>query len=381
MRMIEKTPHNKKRILIFISSYYPLVGGAEVAIREIARRLSDSFEFDLITARLDEDWLAYEEIENVHVHRVGFGGRAISKILSPFLGMLKVFELKKKYAYQSFWPMMITYTCGAAYLANMFSKERVPIVLTLQEGDSEKYLKTKWLGLIDLSWKLALKRTDMLTTISTYLRGRAHSLGYKGESEIVRNGVAFDHFTKTQVTWSEKHVRLITTSRLVEKNAVDQVIRALTLLPEHVVFQVLGTGPLERDLKILTEELGLSKRVEFVGFVDHKEMPEYLQNAHLYIRPSRSEGLGVSFMEAMAAELPVIATAVGGIPDFLTDYETGIFCEVDNPDSIAEAVLYLIDNKSAREDIVQKAKELMKKEYDWDEVALQMARIFSKVGK
>ena len=57
----------------------------------------------------------------------------------------------------------------------------------------------------------------------------------------------------------------------------------------------------------------------FWGQVDHKEMPKYLKISDVFTRPSRSEGFGISFVEAMAAEIPVVATQEGGLADFLFD--------------------------------------------------------------
>jgi len=64
--------NNKKKILIFSTAYCPFVGGAEVAVKEITDRLGEDFEFDMITARLDNSLPRYEKIGNVDVHRVGF---------------------------------------------------------------------------------------------------------------------------------------------------------------------------------------------------------------------------------------------------------------------------------------------------------------------
>ena len=87
------------------------------------------------------------------------------------------------------------------------------------------------------------------------------------------------------------------------------------------------------------------------------------------MRPSLSEGLGNSFIEAMAAGVPVIGTQVGGIPDFLRDKETGFFCEVRNPKSIAEKVKEILENNELRANVIKNAQELVTKNYDWDLVA------------
>jgi glycosyltransferase involved in cell wall biosynthesis len=182
---------------------------------------------------------------------------------------------------------------------------------------------------------------------------------------------------------------LITTSRLVKKNGVDTVIRALPLLPKDVTFRVLGTGPEEDALKALARELHVEERVEFVGYVSHAEMPSHLHKADIFVRPSRSEGFGNSFVEAFAAGLPVIATQVGGIADFLYDAKrnpdkqtTGWAVDVESPEHIAAAVKDILHKPEKTEEIVARAHKLAVETYDWDIVAKAMrGQVFDSVLK
>jgi glycosyltransferase involved in cell wall biosynthesis len=109
-------------------------------------------------------------------------------------------------------------------------------------------------------------------------------------------------------------------------------------------------------------------------------MSKYLHASDIFIRPSLSEGFGNSFIEAMASRVPVIATPVGGIIDFLKDGETGLFCEVKNPKSIAQKVEKLIKDKESREYIVRNAYEMVKNKYDWNIIANDMKnKVFLKM--
>jgi 1,2-diacylglycerol 3-alpha-glucosyltransferase len=92
-----------------------------------------------------------------------------------------------------------------------------------------------------------------------------------------------------------------------------------------VDLKVLGDGPLESDLKSLIKSLNLDTRVELTGHISQSDLPEYLEKASIFVRPSLSEGQGISFIEAMAAGLPVVATRVGGIPDFLRKMERLVY--------------------------------------------------------
>lgn len=384
-----------KKVLIFSTAYYPFVGGAEVAIKEITDRIPDVF-FDLITAKLDYKILkskgafdTLEKIGNVNVYRLGFGFKTLDKILLPFWGAIFALRLNAKNNYKYFWCIMASFGSGAAYIANILRFWKpIPIILTLQEGDSEEHFAKRWFGLINLSWKLALKRTKILTVLSLYLGERARKFGYKGEIKIIPNGVDIEKFElrsmnyelreemRKELELKKEDVALITTSRLVLKNGMGDVIRALKFLPENIKFIILGEGELREKLQNLAKELKVSDRVIFKGFVSHKEMLKYLKACDVFIRPSLSEGMGNSFIEAMACRLPVIATPVGGIIDFLAENETGYFCRPGNLESIAETIKKVISDPNKNK-IIENAYQMVKKKYDWNLIAKQMNVVFN----
>lgn len=382
---LQKKP--KKRVLIFSTAYYPFYSGAEIAIKEITERLSDTYEFDLITVRFKRAWPKTEKIGAVWVYRVGFGVYPfLDKLLSPFFGALLTRKLQQKHPYDFFWTMMATFTSGAAYLAAVLQKNPVPIVLTLQEGDSEAHIAYKRFGLIGLSWKLALAHSTMVTVISTYLEKRARQFGFTKTIALIPNGVDYTRFTLVHAHEHSKQIReshgipldattLITTSRLSHKNAIDVVLHALVSLP-GVHFLILGNGEDEKKLQALATRLGLTKRAHFVGFVEQEHIPAYLGSADIFIRPSRSEGQGISFLETMAAGVPIIATQVGGIADFLFDSvrnplkePTGFAVDVDSPEQIVDAVNAIVGNPNETARVVENAKQLVREHYDWNQIA------------
>jgi glycosyltransferase involved in cell wall biosynthesis len=380
-----------KRVLIFSTAYFPHVGGAEVAIREITDRLVGEYECDLICARFDKSLAKTERIGAVTVYRVGPGIRILDKLLSPFLGAFLALRLDRKRQYDLYWAMMATYGSGGAYIANILRFWRkVPIVLTLQEGDPPEYIRSKWFGLLGLSWRLALSQSSAVTVISSYLGELAKEFGYKGEPVLIPNGVDTELFgqdvsneriekTKKKVGKKEGETWLITTSRLVKKNAIDDVVRALALMPPSVHFLVLGTGPDEMKLKALTSELGVEGRIHFYGFVEYKDLPVFYRACDIFIRPSRSEGMGNSFIEAMAAGIPVIGTNEGGIKDFLHHEETGWVGEKDNPRGIAFLVNEIMKNPEEQRRITFEAKKLIQERYTWNTIAPAMKAVFDQM--
>ncbi len=384
----------KKKILIFSTAYYPFVGGAEVAIKEITDRISPDYEFDLITARLDKKLSKRERVGNVDIYRVGLGYKILDKLWLPFGGAILTRRLNQRQDYFSFWAVMVSFASGAPYIFNIFrrisGKNRVPIVLTLQEGDSENHLQFKWFGLISLSWRLALRRTALLTGISNFLINRAKKHGYLGESILVPNGVDLKLFTEeikgevknkliTHFDKKSDDVYLVSCGRLTHKNGIDTIIKSLKFLPRNVSLVLIGKGELRNKLEKEVLKLNLKDRVKFVGFIPYKDLPKYYSICNIFIRPSRSEGFGNAFIEAMASKLPVIASPVGGIVDFIDDQETGLFCAPDNPQSIVKVVNLLLKESSLRERIVKNAYNRVILRYSWDDVAKEMALVFNRI--
>ncbi|MCH8889176.1 glycosyltransferase family 4 protein [Patescibacteria group bacterium] len=401
-----------KKVLIFSLAYYPKhVGGAEVAIKEITDRIDErDIEFHMVTLRFDSTLPKVEKVGNVLVHRIGFTTKNpqmadlrsfplhLNKILFQFLAAWKASRLHKKYKYDAVWAMM-AHSCGVP--AGIFKtfNTNIPYILTLQEGDPPEYIERK-MALIKPLFRRGFTKADIIQTISTFLSKWARDMEFNGPIEIIPNAVNTSHFSqnyseediktvKSEIGKKEKDVYIVTTSRLVHKNAVDDVISALPKLPKNVKFLIFGTGPDEKTLRALAKKEEVEKRVIFYGQIDRNVMPKYLKACDIFIRPSRSEGMGISFVEAFAAELPVIATQEGGISDFLFDEKrnpdkeaTGWAVDKDSPEQIRDAVQDIIDHPENVAKVIKNAKELAFSKYDWNIIAKDMkTKVFNKVFK
>lgn len=392
-----------KKVLVFSVTYYPkFVGGAEVAVKEITDRIKDrEYEFHMVTLRLDKSLPREEKIGNVFIYRVGFSGNIknafdsikfplqLNKYFFPFLAAWKALKLHKQNNFALVWSIMANYAGFGALLFKML-KPQIPLLLTLQEGDPIDYIRGRVLPVYPF-FRQIFKRADVIQAISRYLSDFGVSMGFKGDPLVVPNGVDIKKFN-IEISKEEKlkireklglkkdDFALITASRLVVKNGVGDVIQALPKLPGNVKFLVFGEGQLKRDLKNLADTLHVSERVFWGGFVSHDDLPRYLQVCDIFIRPSLSEGFGNSFVEAMAAGLPVIATPVGGIVDFLFEGRTGYFCQPEDSGSIAEAVRKVMADPNKNK-VTENALRMVKEKYDWGIISLQMKEIFNRTAK
>jgi glycosyltransferase involved in cell wall biosynthesis len=358
-----------KKILIFSMAYLPHVGGAEVAIKELTSRIHD-IEFHMVTMCFSPAEPREEKIDNVIVHRVGIpGSTLIHKFLFQIFSYIPALRLHRREHFDATWAMM-AHSAGVPAALFKLNQPRVPMLMTLQEGDPPAQIERTMLPLWPL-FSRAFTHADHIQVISHFLGQWARKRGFYGPLDVIPNGVDTAKFSGEKV--AHQGTVLITASRLVYKNAIDEIIKALPTLSIDIRLQIAGTGPDESSLKQLAEKLNVSSRVEFLGHVDHSNLPALLHGADIFIRPSRSEGMGNAFIEAMAAELPVIGTPVGGIPDFLTDGETGFVVEVDSPASIVAAIERILQDHGRTQEVVRKAKALSA-QYDWDMLAVRMRK-------
>ena len=363
----------KKRVLIFSTAYLPLIGGAEIAVKEITDRLPD-YDFVLITAKLKKELQTEEWIGNVKVVRIGKGDR-LDKLRLIWSGPETAIKLG---SFDMIWSIMASYG-GLAALKYKEKNKTIPLLLTLQEGDSMSRIYSKMI----FCWrrfKRLFRFADRIQVISNYLGDWARSMGAKCPVDIVPNGVDIEKFRNQKINIKNGKT-IITVSRLEKKNGIEDLIRAFIYLPEDYKLVVIGIGSLEAKLKRIAARLGLVDRVRFLGNIEHGDIPFYLWTSDVFCRPSLSEGLGNAFLEAMAAGLPVVATSVGGIPDFLKDRETGLFCRVNNSKDIAEKIKIIFEDNILRDNLIKNAKKIVEEKYNWTIISQEMSKIFAELIK
>lgn len=399
-----------KRVLIFSLAYYPHMSGAEIAVREITDRISrDDIEFHLICNRYDTSLPKTERVGNVHVHRIGFGryGVGIAETYGPLFYLAKVFfiplaalkarTLYRTHRFDGLWAVMayMTFPVTLLYVLGV----RIPYVLTLQEGDPFERVFERWhILLVRPLLSYGIRHATVVQAISSFLGGWARRAGFDGPLEMIPNGVDVAHFSKAlspegtaalrkKLLGERSGTLLMHVGRIVPKNGIGDIIEALTYLPSDISFVQIGAGPDKERLRAHAEKIGVSDRVQFLGCMDHRELPKYLHAADVFAQPSLSEGMGNVFIEAFAASVPVIATQVGGIADFLYDPErnpdhppTGRAVDPHDPKGIARAVLAYLEDRETRTRIVQNASVLASERYDWSRIAGDMrTRVFSRI--
>lgn len=128
----------------------------------------------------------------------------------------------------------------------------------------------------------------------------------------------------------------------------------------------------------MSDSMSISKKVEFLGWVTHSQIPKFLSKLDIFVMPSigTSETFGVSACEASAMELPVIASKVGGLPEVVKHNETGLLVAPKDTKAIANAIITLIKSPKMRRRMGKKGRALVKRYYNWQENVKEMENLY-----
>ncbi|MGZ8687768.1 MAG: glycosyltransferase family 4 protein [Gaiellaceae bacterium] len=215
---------------------------------------------------------------------------------------------------------------------------RKPLVVQLWGSDVELAKRLPWL------FRPVLRRARTVVCASTALAADARALGAR-DVRVIPSGVD----VPSRVAPPDEPPHVLYVGRLSDEKGVRELAEATAGLPLVVV----GDGPL-RDVLPQT-----------VGFVPHEELGPYYERAAVVVVPSRREGYGVAAREGMAYGRPVVATAVGGLPDAIEDGVTGLLVPPGDPRALRAALERLLGDAKLRASLGAVAREHAQVSFAW----------------
>ena len=199
--------------------------------------------------------------------------------------------------------------------------------------------------------------------------------------KIVRCGIDFDayHFNAR----NKKEIKnLVYVGRLDVEKGVPVLISSMSILKEKgydVKLTLLGDGPDRGYLEKIADNSGVSKQIDFRGFVSQEVVADTLAKSDVFVLPSFAEGIPVSLMEAMAIGVPVIATDVGGVTELVVDQETGQVVHASDEKGLAAAIARYVDDQAFYRKISEQAREKVMQEFDIDDQVDILAGLFRPI--
>jgi glycosyltransferase involved in cell wall biosynthesis len=249
------------------------------------------------------------------------------------------------------------------------------IIITSHGGDIYG-LKNKYLKYL-IRW--ALNNSDFINPVSHPIKNKILKMNINKSIPIrvLSMGVETEKFYKEKENKSLKNEYklkkyLLFVGRLSEKKGVRYLIKAIPLILKkypQIKLLIIGEGKEKNRLISLSNKLNIGKNVIFAGNIPNNELLKFYSGAEMFIGPSivakygDTEGLGLTFIEAMLCKCPVIGTRVGGISDVIIHEETGLLIDKENPEQLANAVIRLLKDKNSREKMTKNAKEYAEEKY------------------
>lgn len=232
----------------------------------------------------------------------------------------------------------------------------------------------------------SINESDGVTAVSDYLRQETYDhFEVTKDIEVIPNFIDTDrfvrqdkeHFKQALCPNGEKVIVHISNFRPV-KNA-QQVVEVFSRLRDdlHVKLLLVGDGPDRVPTERKARELGVFDDVRFLGKQDPVE--EILSIADVFLMPSGSETFGLAALEAMACEVPVVATDVGGLPELIVHGETGFLCPLDDVEEFTECTRMLLNDDDLHDEMAAAARKRAVETFDIDRVVPLYEEYYERV--
>ncbi len=329
---------------------YPTYGGSGVIATELGKALAKRghaihFISYAIPIRLDEfiENIFFHEVETTNYPLFEFPLYTLS-LASKMIEVAKFEKLDLLHVHYA-----IPHATSGFLAKTILGKEKPRIITTLHGTDITLVgLEPSFLPVL----KFSIEQSDGVTAVSRFLREKTMTnYGITKDIEVIPNFVDTEkynkipscHFRKQMAPKDEKVLVHISNFRAVKR--VPDVIKIFDQVRKKIPAKLLlvGDGPDRSNCELLCRELGITDLVKFLG--KQLELVEILSASDLFLMPSQSESFGLSALEAMACEVPVVSTSVGGLPELQIHGETGYIAEIGDIDRMARYAIELLTNE------------------------------------
>ena len=370
----------KRRGLMIIHNFRPgPTGGAELQAERLANKLVELGHPMQILTRLTVPEALPEEISHgVKIHRVDF---PLAYEVTTGVENTFKFLVKHRHTFDVLHAhMAYGHAVVADVVAHSFGKKCIIKIACLGEyGEMYTFSQCP-----RFNWALEiLHQADALIAISRDVEEDLLRWGFPQQRiRRIPNGVDTAYFKPHHSFPTRKPVRFILMGRRHPQKGIDLALQAARLLQAqglsdqfHISFY--GAEYPEYDYAQMAQQLGVIDNVAFFPF--QEKILDIYQAAHCLILPSRGEGLSNSLLEAMAMELPVIATQVSGTVDVVTDGEDGLLIPPEAPEALAQAMAMVIQQPDLALRLGQQARRKMLRGFSLDSVAQQYSELYNSL--
>jgi glycosyltransferase involved in cell wall biosynthesis len=352
----------------------PRIGGIEVFTFELGKKLAEKgIGTTIVAARMPGEKL-HEQVDGVDVRRVKAMRTRLCLKPSMLPGIHRLIEKAK--------PDVIHANDGMTSFYTTFAFREMKTLVTVHGiGFTKSDWPTPFRQFIRLYQLASVRNATMVTTTDETTASVLRET--RDDVEVVPSGVNIGMFEEAWRTRSRKQkrgrVRVLYVGRLIKGKGFDLFMNSLEHLDKELAgnaeFVVVGNGPLAR---LISEKGGSSPSVRWLGELPHASMPKCFAQADLLVSPSRSEGLPMALLEAMAAGVPIVCSEVGGVKSYFDDTRITPI-ESLTSEGVARAIEEALKEEERTQERAQKARRLIEERFSWDRTAEQYIEIYKKL--
>jgi N-acetyl-alpha-D-glucosaminyl L-malate synthase BshA len=272
----------------------------------------------------------------------------------------------------------------SAYLAKkMIQNDKFRVVTTLHGTDITLVgLEPSFLSVM----KFSIEKSDGVTAVSRHLKEKTlTNYAINKEIDVIPNFVDVEEYRhvddsciRRKFSLDDKRI-LIHVSNFRPVKRVTDVVKIFDIVQKKIpaALILVGDGPERSNCEMLVRELGLQHSVKFLG--KQNELPEILSAADIFLMPSQSESFGLSALEAMACEVPVISSSVGGLPELVVHNQTGYIAEIGDVERMAKYAVDLLTNETKREMFAKEGRKRAMEMFNLDKIVGEYERHYEKI--
>jgi glycosyltransferase involved in cell wall biosynthesis len=233
---------------------------------------------------------------------------------------------------------------------------------------------------------LILKRFAKVVSVSMDVAERLRAGGLRDQRvTVIHNGVevcAKDEKNEKHVScdFSTNETVIGAVGRLVPEKGFQYLFQAAPTIIEkfpHVKFLIIGEGPFRKELEDLSRDLGIQSHVVFTG--KREDMKALYDRMDIFVLPSLNEGMPMSILEAMAAQRPVIGTAVGGVPALVIPEQTGLLVQPADSAGLTGALIRLMNDSDLRTSLAERAHKLVFENYSAQSMTTKYCSLYDEI--
>jgi glycosyltransferase involved in cell wall biosynthesis len=386
---LDRRPDTALRIVMVVRLFHPWIGGTERQAHRLAQHLvKQGVEVRVVTGRWFRGTPRRETIGGIEVFRNHalwefFGIKGLRKLGGYLYILTLVWHLwRSRHGYDLIHVHSLNYHTFAAVLAGRLTRR--PVIVKLANSgpasDIGRMRRGQQLALSGLMLRTAL-RCDRFVALNQAIVRDLIACGVDRDRIVqIPNGVDTSPDGVKRTYDLHSPVQLVFVGRLHEQKGVDTLLRSLSELGRRphdlpISLQVVGDGPERAKLAELAARLGVSDDVTFLG--SRKDAGSLLRRGDIFVLPSRAEGLSNALLEAMAVGLPVVASNIPGNEDVVDHLSNGLLFSVDDPTSLASALIRVLEDSELRVAIGQRALRTVEEQYELRRVSRRYIELYA----